>query len=302
MSVLGVVPRIICRDNRLDVREEKKNRLISSVSGVPKAVLAAVGTAVIGGLVAYFLPGALDEIRGKNHLQVSLEDNPATIDTFAGKVSHYLIVPQGQRVSGNPGPGCEGFIPWGRNFGGVDAAETNFRVVVQGGGEQTLIGGIRARILERNQPLSGTGFQCPTQQGLHPRPVCINLDEPNPIGQQAKYGVLHKSCTGRPITLTVSENETEVFDVSAMTEDCYCKWVLELVTTQGGDQEIISVPGEGDAFETTAWPAADRPEYLWDPFDPKWRVGDQTYSADQSQLPELPTVEPGVRGGPINYY
>jgi hypothetical protein len=292
-----------------------KRRLVSTLKTLPGALLAAFGTAVVGALVAYFAPSALDRLTGEDRLQVRLETNPATIDTFSA-LSQHALVPRGQHVSGDPGPGCAGFYPWVSAFGGVPAGETNFRVIAQGGGDQTLISGIRARVTERNQPLSGTGFLCPSQAGLKVRSVALDLDEPNPTGQVVEYGtgeVVEKG-KGRPVAFTVSEDETEVFDISATTEECYCEWILELVTTQDGDQEIISVPEGGSPFETTAWPrrrsatraraaSEGRPYYLWDPFQSSWSIsrpsGDTEYPADTTELPELSTFTPRVRGGPL---
>jgi hypothetical protein len=282
--------------------KDPKGGVVSSLKGAPKAVVAAVVTAVIGAIAAYFVPHVLDQIRGENRLHVRLESNPGTIDTFAD-ISHRVIVPGGRKVGGNPGPGCAGFYPWATAFGGVPAGESNFRLVVQGGGDQTLIEGIRARVLERDPPLNGTGFVCPTQGALRPRSVCINLDEPNPIGRVVRYSEFHKSCEGRPVSFTVAANETEVFDVSATTEACYCKWVLELVTTQGGEEKIVSVPGGGEQFDTTPWPASpSRPQYTWDPFGSQWSSGGTTYPPNVAELPALPTFEQGVRGGPVPYY
>jgi len=302
------VPRTI--GDSLAVRNNKKS-LASTLKTLPGALLAALGTALIGALVAYFAPGALDRLTGEDRLQVRLETNPATIDTF-NSLSHYALVPRGQRVSGNPGEGCAGFYRWISDFGGVPAGETNFRVIAQGGGDQTLISGIRARVIERNPPLSGTGFECPTQAGLKVRTVALDLDEPNPTGQVVEYEAGEVVEKGKGVTFTVSEDETEVFDITATTEDCYCKWILELVTTQDGDQEIIAVPEGGSPLETTAWPASQntpfgtqvtRPFYLWNPFQSSWSIsgasGDTEYSADATELPELSTFTPRVRGGPL---
>jgi hypothetical protein len=121
-----------------------------------------------------------------------------------------------------------------------------------------------------------------------------------------------KRCAGHPVSFTVSANETEVFDVSAITQQCYCKWILELDTTQGGDERILSVPGDGRPFETTAWPATlpGRPDHVWDPFRSAWtkergeRSGPavatpKDVSGDVARLPELATFAPGLRGGPL---
>jgi hypothetical protein len=129
--------------------------------------------------------------------------------------------------------------------------------------------------------------------------VSIDLDEPNPVAQVVDKG------KEQPVAFTVSKDETEVFDISAETAECYCSWILELVTTQSGEEEITSVSRDGRPFETTAWPASglharERPYYIWEPFTPPgWRLGDKTYPPEAAQLPELPTFTPNTPSGPL---
>jgi hypothetical protein len=276
-----------------------KQALVGRLTTLPGAIAAALATGLVGALIAYFVPGILDRVTGEDRPRVSLQTNPATIDTFVNR-SHHLIVPRGETMSGSPGRGCAGFYPWGDRIGGIPAGETNFRLIVQGGADQTLISGIRARVIERDPPLSGTGFVCPTQAGVEPRSLSIDLDEPNPIGKVLDNG------KERPVAFTVSEDETEVFDISAETSDCYCTWILELVTTQKGKEELISVSKGGTPFETTAWPAHarriddERPYYTWDPFTAAgWTGRGMRSPAEAASLPELPTFTPKTRGGPL---
>ena len=274
--------------------------IVARLKSLPRVALAAVGTAVIGALVAYFAPGLLDQVTGESRIQVSVERNPGAIDTFQN-LTQRVVVPKGQRPSGSPGEGCAGFYPWSASFGAVPGGETNIRLVVQGGSEETLIGGIRARIIEREPPLTGTGLTCPTQAGVQIRQVLIDLDEPNPSGRLLEEGKF------RPVAFTVADNETEVFDITAKTEECYCTWVLELVTTQGGDEEVVVVPEDETPFETTAWPAEPSPaepsfpEYVWGLYEPVWvePLSGKEYPAGGEPLPEQATFTRHSRGGPL---
>jgi len=104
------------------------------------------------------------------------------------------------------------------------------------------------------------------------------------------------------VAFTVGPNETEVFDITAWTTHCYCKWLLELVTTQDGNQKVVTVTDGGDEFETTAWspnpldefPEFTGPYYSWG--QGTWYLqsgndlGDE-YPAGPT-LPAVPTVGP----------
>jgi hypothetical protein len=108
----------------------------------------------------------------------------------------------------------------------------------------------------------------------------------------------------RNISFTIAPDETEVFDITAHTESCFCRWVLELVTTQDGEEEIVTVDDQGRPFETTAWGGAPRweetpahfpPYYTWNWSDERWtamRDGDivNEYEPEEGQLPTLSTA------------
>ncbi len=259
---------------------------------MPGAVGAALLTAAVGTFVAYFAPRLLDQITGENDLEISLQTNPAAIDTF-NDLSQELIVPRGNAVTGDPGQGCSGFSAWGAHVGGVRASRTDMRIIAQAGADQVSISGIRARMIQREPPLQGTGFVCPSAGAVEIRSVAIDLDEPDPTGRVVEGG------KSEAVAFTVGENDTEIFDITAFTEKCYCKWVLELVTTQGGDEKIVTVDNDGVPFETTAWgtdplsdfgPRITGPYYSWD-YEKRWYgPGGKSYPAAGGPLPQLRTV------------
>lgn len=254
-----------------------RRRIKKTLKTVPGKLAAALLTAVVGAAVAYFLPGILDSLTGKDELQISVQTDPAKIDTF-NDLAQMVIVPYSQHAGGDPGGGCGGFASWAEGVGGIDASRTDFRVVVQGGSETVYIGGIRARLLERNQPLSGVGFRCPSAGVAEVRSVVIDLDQrgSDPVGVWVVGGA------EKNISFTVAPGETEIFDVTAHTEACFCKWVLELETTQGGEEKVVTVEDHGRPFETTAWGGAPvweappplhlPPFYDWNWSDEKWEA------------------------------
>jgi hypothetical protein len=275
-----------------------RRRIKKTLKTVPGKLAAAILTAVVGAAVAYFAPGILDSLTGKDEPQISVQTDPAKIDTF-DDLAQMVIVPYSKHAGGNPGSGCDGFASWAEGVGGVDASRTDFRVVVQGGSETIYIGGIRARLLERSQALSGVGFRCPSAGAAEVRSVVIDLDQrgSNPAGVWVVGG------SEKNISFTVAPGETEVFDVTAHTETCFCKWALELETTQGGEEKVITVEDHGHPFETTAWggaPAWEAPPplqlppfYDWNWSEEKWNaVRDGEPGAEYlpgKPLPFLPT-------------
>jgi hypothetical protein len=269
-----------------------KRRLKAILKTAPGKVAAALLTALVGVGVTYFVPGLLDSLTGKDKLQISLQTNAAEIDTFSD-LSRTVVVPFDEAATGSPGPGCIGFLPWATEVGGVRASRTDMRLVVQGGSEEIYIGGMRARVLARSRPLEGTAFQCPTAGAAEVRTVVIDLDQPGPEAP----GVWVVGDVERSISFTVAPEETEVFDITVHTEECLCKWVLELVTTQGGEEEIVEVDDHGAPFETTSWAGSPTWEsslpsdqrlsyYAWD-WEEAWtRTSAGEYEPDAIFRPE----------------
>ena len=267
---------------------------------VPGAALGAIGVAVVGLVVTYFGPRLLDRLTAEDRPKISVRANPASIDTFSDQ-AQFLIVPYGRRAVGGPkGPGCSGFRSWGASVGGIPAGATNFRLIVQGGGAEVLISGMRAKVMSRKRPVPGTGFRCPGAGEAEIRAIRIDLDDPTPAGRVIRGG------KKGPVSFTVAKDETEVFDISATTKTCYCRWLLELDTTQDGQAKVISVSDHGKPFETTVLPGntgfdfgPGRLFYDWNWEEGEWWVDrgpggiypPKTYPPAQRPLPPLATAE-----------
>ncbi len=274
----------------------RRRQLTKWLKTVPGIAGAAIVTALVGALIAYFVPKWLDDATGHNGIKVSVETNPAEIDTF-NDLGQAVIVPNGETIDGSPGAGCGGFADWSKRVGAVRAGRTDIRLIVQGVGDQIAITGFRADVTERREPLSGTGVRCPSAGAGPVRSVVIDLDEPDPTGEV-------KGSEDGSLYFKVGPNETEVFDVTAWTTECYCKWRLELVTTQDGEQKVVTVTDDGADFETTAWspnPIDEFPEvsgryYSWNWDSETWSAlsdyeTEGEYQAGET-LPALPTIGP----------
>ncbi|HKA67240.1 MAG TPA: hypothetical protein VKG03_04975 [Solirubrobacterales bacterium] len=103
----------------------KRHRVKKWLKTIPGVIGAALLTATVGALVAYFAPKLLDSATGRNGIKISVETNPAEIDTF-NDLSQSIVVPDGKAIRGSPGVGCGGFAEWGREIGAIRAGEPIF--------------------------------------------------------------------------------------------------------------------------------------------------------------------------------
>jgi hypothetical protein len=193
----------------------------------------------------------------------SLEINPVAIDTF-NDFGEALMVPRGARIIGGPpGDSCAKFHPWVMDHEGVSATDTYLRLVVQGkAANAVLLTGLRARILERRRPMAGIALACGGGgAGAVIRYIRLNLDERPPIGRHGQITEEQRFITGKPLALTLKKNETEVFDIWASTERCFCRWVLELDLVVNGTRATKTLSNNGRPFQTTAW--SGRQAYHW---------------------------------------
>jgi len=111
--------------------ESNSPRWRDRILSVPGLILLTAITGATSWSVAHVLSG-VDRRSGLNDpVAVSIETNPARIGGFSD-LGQSAVIPRGAQVSDGPGQGCEGFHPWVRRHGGVDARFTMLRIVVQG--------------------------------------------------------------------------------------------------------------------------------------------------------------------------
>jgi hypothetical protein len=185
----------------------------------------------------------------------SVEPNPATIGTFSD-IGYALIAPRGARIIGGPpGKDCAQFHPWVAEHGGVSAQSTFLRLVLQGKeSNAVLLSSMRARIVERRAPLTGIPMVCGAAAGaadIHF--IYLDLDKRPALGVHADLNDSMQVVRRKPFGFTLKKNETEVFDIWAVTEDCHCKWVIELDLVVNGRRAVKTVTNKGQPFQTTAW-------------------------------------------------
>jgi hypothetical protein len=193
----------------------------------------------------------------------SVEANPAALGTF-NDIGYALMVPRGARIIGGPpGEGCEQFHPWVAERGGVSAQSTFLRLVLQGKqSNAVLLSSLRARIVERRAPLVGTPLVCGEAAGAAEiRFIQLDLDRKPAVGVHAELTDTMRVVRRRPVAFTLKKNETEIFDIWAITSKCYCSWVIELDLVVNGTHTVKTVKNKGQPFKSTAWSGGSH--YTW---------------------------------------
>jgi hypothetical protein len=199
-------------------------------------------------------------------ISASVEVNPekTTMFSSANDRGHGLIVPREARIIGGPpGDGCAQFYPWVAERGGVSAEDTYLRLVLQGKGSNAVfLSSMRARIVERRAPLNGIPLWCGIGgAGVNIRFIYLDLDKSPPVGVHGEFSDTRGMLRRKPFGFTLRKNETEVFEIWAVTKKCYCRWVIELDLVVNGTRAVKTVTNNGRPFQTTAWSCCRT--YVW---------------------------------------
>ena len=211
-------------------------------------------------------PTTVTTVSSASPISYVVEDNPAKISSF-NDFGQELMIPKETQIVGGPGRSCTNFHPWGTKLGGVPAERTYLRLVVQGRTPSAmLIAGMRAKVVERRRPLVGTQLTCPSAGDAEIRSMDIDLDG---ASTEAEY----RTSKGiEPFGFTLAKDETEVFDIRAVTKKCYCKWFLELDLVVDGKKSVQTISDNGRPFETTM--RSDSLRYEWNYTDTWYLTGD----------------------------
>jgi hypothetical protein len=264
-------------------RRSWRSRLLS----LPGALTAILVSGVISVALGYYLPGVFSHAsRSLNPVSGSRAAAPIISSVIDNTTPPFtMVIPPARTAGGSPGQACDNFRTWGMSRGGEDAGATSFNLVVQGNtNSSVLIYGIRAHILTRKTPLRGAVVLCPTAGTAVARPVRINLDTTG-------SGRFITSAPHSPFGYTVNKADLEVFQITAATSRCDCRWVLQVKALVAGHPRIFVVTDHGKPFETTAYDQTS-PEYEWN-YSNGWDV--MVHGHSISHLPaghELPATSP----------
>lgn len=253
-------------------REEKARRSpLRKLLSLPVLAATTALTAIVSWVVPRMLEGSQPAV------SVVVQDNPASF----GSDSIVAVFPRASDITGNPGKGCSTFHPWARQLGAVDVGETRVRVLAQGRRDVPIvISGLRAHIVKRGPPQSGTEVVCPSAATLESRPMAIDLDAPVPVARRAG--------PSPDFGFTLAKGETEVFDITATTSRSNVTWSITLDLLVDGDpQEVDLLPPDRSPFRTTA--SLDDRAYFWD-YESAWGVPGEP--ADGQLPPTIPAGAP----------
>ncbi|KAB1128627.1 hypothetical protein F6X68_30880 [Micromonospora sp. AMSO12t] len=211
-------------------------------------VVAGTVTAVIGGVVGFFVPKALDPQRP---IAVNVVSNPATVAAW-GNDTFSVVLPADARPATPPPLTCGSILDWAHGNGGVDQEATRVRLVVQGASDKgVLIDGMRARPIRRTATPDpgGISLACGGPQGVAtPRRIAMDLDRAEPSAEYAT------KVDGRlPLFgFTLQKGETEVFELTASTKGTV-EWVIVLDLVVDGKAQSVEVTNHGQSFRTTGF-------------------------------------------------
>lgn len=227
-------------------------------STTPATTISATTTARSPTTTARPTATTMSAAAAADSIWASVETNPAKIGTYGtfSDIGYALIAPRGARIIGGPrGDDCAQFHPWVAERGGVPAQSTFLRLVLQGkGSNAVLLSSMRARIVERRAPLAGIPLVCGEAAGaadIHF--IYLDLDKRPALGVHADLNDSMQVVRRKSFGFTLKKNETEVFDIWAVTKDCHCKWVIELDLVVNGRKAAKTITNKGQAFQTTAW-------------------------------------------------
>jgi hypothetical protein len=256
-----------------DVEREEKTRRSPLRKLLSLPVLAA--TTALTAIVSWVVPRMLEG--SQPAVGVVVQDNPASFGTS----SIVAVFPRASDITGNPGQGCSTFHPWARRLGAVDVGETRVRVLAQGRRDVPIvISGLRAHVIERGPPQSGTAVVCPSAGVLQNRLITIDLDTPVPVARRAG--------PSPDFGFTLARGETEVFDITATTSRSNVSWSMTLdLLVDGAPKEVELLPPDRSPFRTTA--RLDDRAYFWD-YEGAWGVPGEP--AEGQLRPTIPVGAP----------
>ncbi|MGX4657812.1 hypothetical protein ACWCHM_29445 [Micromonospora sp. SCSIO 07396] len=111
---------------------------------------------------------------------------------------------------------------------------------------------IRARVLKRSAPMSGTFLYRGSQGDGPPLEIGFNLDEQDSIARviSEKDQTLGVAYVDRR-ALTLAPGEPLTIDVQAYTDRSYCEWIIELDLDLNGEKRVQVVDDHGRPFRSS---------------------------------------------------
>ncbi|MGQ4388378.1 helix-turn-helix domain-containing protein [Streptomyces sp. SAS_270] len=165
----------------------------------------------------------------------------------------YVIRKQPRQVP--PPPAEQDAAAWAATQDAVHGRETLVQIAVQGRNSTAVVlKALRVRVVGRDTPLQGTAYSMAQGCGgdMTPRAFSIDLDAHrptvHPVAGSDGYG---KPVPAMRMPYRVSAKDPEMLVVKALTEDCDCRWYLELEWSSEGRTGTVRIDDDGRPFRTS---------------------------------------------------
>jgi hypothetical protein len=211
-------------------------------------IFGAIGTF----LVAEFLPGVIERIRGEPSVLFSLGYD----DTFYSE-GFLLVLPASREVDTNTFAGvddCTSLRESGRQAGAADYLSTFLHLIAEGRTlKDVVIVGINARIVRRDTRATGALISCVSAGAVDVIALGLNLDEPEPVARSVneESGKFEEPWFGQDSAVTLTKGELLPFRITATTKKSYVEWELEIRMIVDGEREEMVLDDDGEPFRTT---------------------------------------------------
>ncbi len=211
------------------------------------AILTAAVTDAVTGVLTNGLRGGWERVTGGQALVLNVTVRPMPGEACG---SQWLLPP-----GAGPVPDEDAFPParlvaWARSRGGTPLPAPTVELTVRGRtGDVVVLRELRATVLERRPVPTGEMATVGCGGDLAVRTFGANLDDEPPV-LQPLGGSTPGDVPPVRFPYRVTSSDAEVIRVRAFTGNCDCRWVLDLVYVDGGQERTLRVDDGGQPFRT----------------------------------------------------
>lgn len=181
----------------------------------------------------------------------------------------YVVAKAPQQVPPPPVP--QDARVWAGAQSAVHGRQTMVKIVVQGRTSTAVVlEALRVRVVGRSTPVEGTSYAMDQGCGgaVTPRYFDVDLDVDRPIARPADGNDAGTPIPALRLPYRVSAEDPEVLEVTAQTENCDCRWYLELDWSSQGRTGTVRIDDHGRPFRTTG--IKGLPRYTYDTSARRW--------------------------------
>lgn len=245
-----------------------KKRLLGwgkKILTVPGFIAAAAATALISWAVNSLATGATTTQVAP--VTVSVQTNYAQLPAFEGAPVAAVIPDAGGRSPASP-RSCVEFFHEIKSAVAVPSPLLLQLIVQSDTAQAALIENMTIHVIHRSTPVRGALAECTEQGAVQFRSIDVDLDSTTP---RAIYA---RGKRDAPFGFTLSEGQTEIFDVTARSKRAYVVFDIDLSLVVGGRPMTMKVTDDGRPFQVSAAPSGG-----W-----SWGFGSWTSRADGHAL------------------